>query len=95
MKLIVFLTLTLIYLLQAQSYSLTQNNDPFPSCFWRLLRDIDCDIHFTYTITQQWTEAEAAQLKSGALNTSDYIDVQGWTPYNPAHPFDFFTQMGR
>jgi hypothetical protein len=41
-----------------------------------------------------WNSTEQTQLKAGTLNTSDYIHVTGWTPYNPRQPFKFFSRIG-
>lgn len=93
MKLLLVVIFAILCLLQINSLSLT--HEQLPPCLWRPLGDIDSNPKFTYTITKQWTAEEAAQLKSGALNTSDFIDVKGWTPYNPKKPFEFFTKIGR
>jgi len=57
------------------------------TCFYFPLGDIPVDPNFNYTITQAWTSEQAAQLRSGALNTSEFIDVKGWTPYDGRNKF--------
>jgi len=70
-------------------------HDQLPPCFWRPLGDVDSAPRFSYTITKAWTDEEAAQLKAGTLNTSDFINVKGWTPFNPKKPIEFFTKIGK
>jgi len=72
------------------SPSRSLQTQPLPDCFWRPLGDIPSG-NLKYKITKTWNSTELIQLQSGALNTSDYIHVSGWTPYRHAKPFKFFT----
>jgi hypothetical protein len=70
-----------------------QHEGNYDTCFYLPLGNISTDRHFNYTITSAWTAEQSAQLKSGALNTSDFIHVSGWHPYK--HPNHFFATVGR
>ena len=78
-------------LLQVSSLSLTHDSS-IDVCFYEPLGHIEIDPTFKYTITKEWTADEGAQIKSGALNASDFIHVEGWTPYE--FPFRFFEKVG-
>lgn len=78
-------------LLQVSSLSLTHDSS-IDTCFYEPLGHIELDPNFKYTITKAWTAEEGAQIKSGALNSSDFIHVEGWTAYN--EPIKFFQKVG-
>ena len=78
-------------LLQVRSLSLTHDSS-IDTCFYEPLGSIELDRSFRYTITKAWTAEEAAQIKSGALNSSDFIHVQGWRSYS--EPINFFERVG-
>ena len=72
---LMILTITVIHAFIIQNYYTD-------TCFYFPLGNIPSINCFNYTIIQAWTPEQAAQLRSGALNTSDFIDVQGWVPYS-------------
>jgi hypothetical protein len=78
-------------LLQVSSLSLTHDSS-IDLCFYEPLGHIDIAPRFKYTITKAWTAEEGAQIKSGALNSSDFINVDGWFPYR--QPIKFFEKVG-
>ncbi len=78
-------------LLQVCSLSLTHDSS-IDVCFYEPLGHIELNNRFKYTITKAWTAEEGAQIKSGALNSSDFINVEGWTPYRK--PIKFFEKVG-
>ena len=78
-------------LLQVSSLSLTHDSS-IGVCFYEPLGHIETNRRFKYTITKAWTAEEGAQIKSGALNSSDFIHVEGWKPYS--EPYTFFERIG-
>lgn len=60
--------------LQASSLSLSHDSS-IDTCFYEPLGPIELNPYFKYTITKAWTAEEGAQIKSGALNSSDFIKV--------------------
>jgi hypothetical protein len=86
--------LLILFITTINCLSLT-HDQALANCFYRPLGDIASTSEFTYTITNQWTDSQIPDLKSGKLNTSDFIHVNGWTPYDPQSPFIFFTKMGK
>lgn len=86
------LLLLACFFLQATQLSLARHDGNYDTCFYSSIGNIFKDNDFNYTITQAWTAEQAGQLKSGALNTSDFIHVNGWEAYST--PSKFFTQAG-
>jgi hypothetical protein len=74
------LTLAILFI-GASTISLTKHEAYSDTCFYLPVGSLFTKRAFNYTITQAWTTEQQAQLKSGALNTSDFINVQGWKPY--------------
>ena len=78
-------------LLQVSSLSLSHDSS-IDVCFYEPLGHINLNPEFKYTITKAWTAEEGTQIKSGALNASDFIHVEGWEAYS--EPFEFFERVG-
>lgn len=93
MDLKIILIVLACFFLQASQLSLTKHDGNYDTCFYVSVGNILKDNRFNYTITQAWDAAQAEQLKSGALNTSDFIHVQGWEAYSK--PNRFFSEAGR
>jgi hypothetical protein len=87
----VFLMILTITVIHA---SIIQNSYT-DACFYFPIGNIPVDRNFNYTITQAWTPEQAAQLRSGALNTSDFIDVKGWIPYSDQNQNKFFSKIAK
>lgn len=64
-----------VLLVQIYGLSLTRHDSYSSTCFYLPLGELDTDPTFTYTITKAWTADEGSQIKSGALNVSDFIHV--------------------
>jgi hypothetical protein len=77
----IFVLALLVLFIQVDSISLTTHDAFTDTCFYLPVGNLYTTKRFNYTITQAWTAEQAAQLKSGALNTSDFINVEGWHPY--------------
>jgi hypothetical protein len=88
-----FIVILAIATLQASATHIQKHDEYTDTCFYFPIGNIPVDRNFNYTITQAWTAEQAAQLKSGALNTSHFIDVKGWRPYDG--PNRFFSKIAK
>lgn len=92
MDLKLLLLLLACFFLQASQLSLARHDGNYDTCFYSSIGNIYKERNFNYTITQAWTADQVGQLKSGALNTSDFIHVNGWEAYSKRSKF--FSQAG-
>lgn len=76
-----------ILFIEVESISLTTHDAYTDACFYLPVGSLYTTKSFNYTIIQAWTAEQAIQLKSGALNISDFIHVEGWHPYRPSKMF--------
>lgn len=88
-----FILILAIAAFQASAIHIQKHDEYTDTCFYFPLGNIPVDRNFNYTIIKAWTAEQAAQLKSGALNTSDFIDVKGWRPYDG--PNRFFSRIAK
>lgn len=93
MNIKILLLIFIAVFVQTSTLSLSTHDGNYDTCFYLPIGDITKLEQFNYTITSAWTPEQAAQLKSGALNTSDFIHVQGWLPYS--HPNKFFEEVSK
>jgi hypothetical protein len=89
----IILLLLVCFFLQASSLNLNRHDSNFDTCLYLPLGHLNQESSFKYNITQAWTADQAAHLKSGALNTSNFIHVSGWIPYS--RPNTFFAEAGK
>lgn len=93
MSIKIFLLILLALFLQVSTFNIATLDGKYDSCFYLPIGNITKDRKFYYTITSAWTPEQAAELESGALNTSDFIHVTGFRPYK--RPVPFFAAVGK